>query len=162
MPKIVINPEVFQDKRDALAVAWNEGLRVFMEEHSFVPKFTVTQKQEEFFADTAYASDEVMLKRTILARIITHDTSVADVTEEEHAECVRLLSLVLRKYKGPDTAIVNRLLDGLPEVGDSGEPESGYSGQDEEEGVPEAPGAEAIEEAEEPGLQAPGAETEAP
>lgn len=160
MPKIVINPEVFKDQRDALAVAWNEGLRVFMEEHDFKPRFMVTPKQQEFFQDTAYAEDELMLKRTILARIITHDTSVADVTEEEHAECVRLLTLILRKYKGPDSEIVKRLLEGLPGVGDSGTPESGYEGAGAPEAVPEAPGAEAMEveeptEAEEPEVEAP-------
>ena len=125
MPKIVINPEVFNDDRDALAIAYNEALRIVMEERSFDPQFEPTEKQREFFADTAYANDEIMLRRTIMARIITHDTSVADITAGERAECVRLLELILGYYQGPDVAMVRQLLADLPAVSDTGSSESG-------------------------------------
>lgn len=52
---IKINPAVFQDDRDAHAVAWDEALRLFMEDTGFEPKFDVTPEQLEFFKDTAYA-----------------------------------------------------------------------------------------------------------
>jgi hypothetical protein len=133
MPKIIINPEVFNDQRDAKAVAWNEALRIWMEANKFIPKFIVTEKQQEFFQDTAYSQDELMLKRTIIARIITHDTSVADVTEPERAECVRLLEDILKKYKGDDLQTVSELLQALPKAGDYGEPEAGTESPDAEE-----------------------------
>lgn len=126
MPKIVINPEVFQDNREALAVAWNEALRIWMEENKFNPGFEVTDKQREFFADTAYSADELMLKRTIVARIITHDTSVSDITPEQNESCRLLLETILKTYKGPDVEMVRVLLKDLQPPGDSGEPESGF------------------------------------
>lgn len=55
MPGTVkINPSVFTDKRDAVAVAVNEALRIFMEDSKFVPNFEVTPAQLAFFKDTAY------------------------------------------------------------------------------------------------------------
>lgn len=133
MPKIVINPEVFHDNREALAVAWNEALRIFMEENDFNPQFEVTDKQREFFADTAYANDEVMLRRTIVARIITHDTSVSDITPEQNASCRALLESILKAYKGPDTEMVRVLLKDLQEPQEGGEPESGFQAQEAQE-----------------------------
>lgn len=53
---IKINPAVLEDKRDAAAVAWNEALRLFMEDTGFEPEFNVTPEQDKFFADTAYAA----------------------------------------------------------------------------------------------------------
>lgn len=55
---IVINPSVFEDKRDALAVAWDEALRLFMEDTKFEPEFEITPEQEKFFRGTAYAEGE--------------------------------------------------------------------------------------------------------
>ena len=56
MPGVIkINPDVMNDKRDALAVAWNEGLRILMEDIGFDPQFEITPEQESFFAGTAYA-----------------------------------------------------------------------------------------------------------
>lgn len=55
---IKINPEIFSDKRDAHAVAWDEALRLWMEDTGFEPAFEVTPEQEEFFRGTAYAEGE--------------------------------------------------------------------------------------------------------
>lgn len=55
MPGVIkINPSVYSDKRDAAAVAWNEALRLFMEDEGFTPKFDVTPEQLELFKGTAY------------------------------------------------------------------------------------------------------------
>lgn len=94
-PRIVINPKVFGDKRDALCVAFNEAFRVVMEENAFEPVSEPTEKQRKFFADTAYADDEVQLRRTILARIATLDTSVGDPTDEQIEETVEMLEMVM-------------------------------------------------------------------
>lgn len=94
-PRIVINPEVFQDERDAVCVAYNEAFRLIMEEMEFDPVAEPTDAQREFFSDTAYGSNENMLRRTILARIATFDTSVGDPTEEQIEETIEFLGDVL-------------------------------------------------------------------
>ena len=55
---IKLNPSIFTDKRDALAVCWDEALRLWMEEINFEPEFEITPEQEEFFKDTAYAEGD--------------------------------------------------------------------------------------------------------
>ena len=95
IPRIVINPAVFEDKRDALCVAWNEAIRVVMESVGFEPKSEPTDAQRKFFSDTAYADDEVQLRRTILARIATFDTSVKDPTDDQLSETGSFLDAIL-------------------------------------------------------------------
>ena len=94
-PRIVINPAVFHDKRDAACVAWNEAFRLVMEENGFEPVSEPTEAQRKFFADTAYADDELQLRRTILARIATLDTSVKDPTDEQLEETAEMLEMVM-------------------------------------------------------------------
>ena len=94
-PRIVINPEVFEDKRDALCVAMNEAFRVLMEVNGFNPVSEPTDAQRQFFADTAYSQNENQMRRTILARICTFDTSVKDPTEEQLEESVEFLETVM-------------------------------------------------------------------
>lgn len=117
MPGVIkINPETFKDKRDALAVAWNEALRLFMEDTGFEPRFAVTPEQASFFKDTAYAQDEGSLRKTLAARIATRDTSVPAPTPEQVAETGRLLDAVLKKI-GPyhkDARAVKLMKGGLP------------------------------------------------
>lgn len=96
MARIIVNPKVFSDRRDALCVAWNEAFRIVMEMNGFDPVSEPTQRQRKFFADTDYASDENMLRRTILARICTFDTSVDDPTQEQLEESLEFLHTVLR------------------------------------------------------------------
>jgi hypothetical protein len=93
--RIVINPQVFKDKRDALCVAMNEGFRILMEANGFDPVSEPTEEQRRFFANTEYARDENMLRRTILARILTFDTSVTDPTESQLQECQEFLDSIL-------------------------------------------------------------------
>lgn len=76
-PRIVINPTTFRNRKDALCVAFNERFRIAMEQYGFEPRSEPTPAQRRFFADTAYADDEVQLRRTILARILTLDTSIS-------------------------------------------------------------------------------------
>lgn len=94
-PRIVLNPAVFHDKRDALCVAMNEAIRVVCEMNGFEPVSEPTEKQRKFFADTAYADDELQLRRTILARIATLDTSVSDPTDEQLEETAEMLEMVM-------------------------------------------------------------------
>lgn len=94
-PRIVINPTTFENKKDALCVAFNEGFRVWMEVSGFEPQSEPTDAQRKFFSDTAYADDEVQLRRTILARIATFDTSVKDPTDDQLAETGSFLDAIL-------------------------------------------------------------------
>lgn len=55
---IRLNPEIFNDKRDAYAVVVDEALRLWMEDTGFEPEFEITPEQEEFFRGTAYAEGE--------------------------------------------------------------------------------------------------------
>lgn len=92
---ITINPLVFADKRDAMAVALNEALRLFMEDQGFVPRFVVTSEQRSLFKGTAYADDEDALKKTIVARVATFDTSVTP-TPEQVSSATELLAQAAR------------------------------------------------------------------
>lgn len=93
--RIVINPQVLSDERDALAVAYNEAYRAVMEMQNFVPQAEPTQEQLQFFADTAYANDPLMMKRTIVARIATYDSSVPNPTPEQYMDTVNMLQMVM-------------------------------------------------------------------
>ena len=97
--RIVINPSTFKNSKDALCVAFNERFRIAMEQYGFEPQSEPTDKQRRFFADTAYADDEVQLRRTILARILTLDTSVKDPTDEQLQEAVAFLQEFKRRER---------------------------------------------------------------
>ena len=97
-PRIVINPSVFHDEKDALCVAFNEAFRLVMEDLDFRPEAEPTEAQRKFFADTAYRDDELQLRRTIEARICTFDTSVSGdtaPTAEQVEESVYFLDSLL-------------------------------------------------------------------
>lgn len=122
-PRIVINPAVFRDSRDALCVAMNEAYRVLMEDWAYDPVAEPTERQREFFADTAYAEDEQMLRRTILARICTFDTSVEDPTQEQVEEAVDFLDEVMESGAPQDEgeqSLVRRTRDVLAAAADAG------------------------------------------
>lgn len=94
-PRVIINPAVMHDDRDALCVAFNESFRIIQEVNGFDPVAEPTEKQRAFFRDTAYNDDERMLRRTILSRICTFDTSVSDPTDEQLQEAVEFLDTVM-------------------------------------------------------------------
>ena len=107
---IVINPAVLQDKRDALAVAWDEALRLFMEDTGFEPEFGITPEQEKFFKNTDYADDEGALRKTIVARIATFDTSIKNPTPEQIDETARVLDSASEAFDGqPDGEVLKKL-----------------------------------------------------
>jgi len=94
-PRIVVNPSTFRNEKDALCVAFNEAFRVVMEDMAFEPVSEPTERQRRFFSDTAYADDELQMRRTILARVCTFDTSVQDPTDEQIQEAVEFLTSVM-------------------------------------------------------------------
>lgn len=94
-PRVVINPSTFRNEKDGLCVAFNEAFRILMQVNGFDPVAEPTEKQRKFFSDTAYAHDELQMRRTILARLCTFDTSVTDPTDEQLQEAVEFLDTVL-------------------------------------------------------------------
>lgn len=141
MPGVIkINPEVFQDKRDANAVAINEALRLSMDDLGFEPKFAITPAQKKFFRGTAYASDESALRKTIVARIATHDTSVTPTPEQE-AETVRLLDTVAEMLgsANPETKIVMAMRESVANGGARGATRPPPEAEPVEQETPELP-----------------------
>ena len=98
-PRIVVNPTTFRNSKDALCVAFNERFRIAMEQYGWVPKSEPTEAQRRFFSDTAYADDEEMLRRTIIARIIVLDTSVKDPTDAQLADAMEFLNMFREREK---------------------------------------------------------------
>jgi len=115
MSVIKINPAVLNDKRDATATAWNEGLRLWMEDNNFDPQFEFTPEQQTFFAKTAYSQDAAAMRKTIVARIATRDTSVPSATNKQISETMRLLQEVgdsIGKFH-KDAGVVKALMQDL-------------------------------------------------
>lgn len=115
MSVIKINPAVMSDKRDAMATAWNEGLRLWIEDNGFEPQFEFTPEQQTFFAKTAYSQDAAAMRKTIVARIATRDNSVPQPTPEQISETMRLLSEVgdsIGKFN-KDAGVVKALAEDL-------------------------------------------------
>jgi len=141
MARIVINPSTFRNKKDALCVAFDEGFRLVMEYMGFDPVSEPTEKQRRFFSDTAYADDEVQLRRTILARICTLDTSVKDPTDEQLQEAVEFLDAVMESGAPQnewEQRCVKRLRDivaAIPPAGKAPPRESGLPEPEENSGT---------------------------
>lgn len=148
-PRIVINPSVFNDDKDALCVAFNEAFRVVMELNGFNPVSEPTQKQRRFFADTAYSQDELQMRRTILARIATFDTSVSDPTNEQLQETVEFLNTVL-EIGAPQNEFEESAVKQIIEVLTQVEQRGVRSPEDEPE-APSAPDGEGAVQADEGG-----------
>lgn len=79
---IVLNPFSKLSNEQQMAVAKNEAIRNFIDEKNIIPKFNLTPEQEKVFAGTQYGKikDKNPLKQSILARILTGDESVGDIT----------------------------------------------------------------------------------
>ncbi len=80
---IILNPYSKLSQVEFQAVAQNEGARLYMRENNLQPDFTVTPAQRQTFAGTPYAADELALKHTIAARILSGDPSVGETTPEQ-------------------------------------------------------------------------------
>lgn len=122
-PRIVINPSTFHNEKDAACVMFNEAFRLCMEEMGFNPVSEPTDAQRKFFSDTAYRDDELQLRRTILARICTFDTSVKDPTDEQIQEAVEFLTSVMEAGAPQnewEQQAVMRLRDVIAKVAEKG------------------------------------------
>jgi hypothetical protein len=81
--RIVLNPYSGLKYEQQLAVAKNEAIRLFMRESQIDPQFKVTPEQMKKFQGGPYGTNEPALRQTLVARILTNDSSAGDVTEEQ-------------------------------------------------------------------------------
>lgn len=88
--KIIINPYSTLSNTEKKAVVKNEAFRLYMRENNIIPKFNVTPQQKETFKNTEYGGDELALKQTIVARILTGDQSaLATPKQKEEAKSIQ-------------------------------------------------------------------------
>lgn len=88
---VILNPYSKLSDVEKQAVAKNEAYRLFMRDKKIVPDFTITDEQRKQFEGSAYAKDDVALKQTIVARILTGDPS-AKATDEQRKVAAQIAS----------------------------------------------------------------------
>jgi hypothetical protein len=94
--KVILNPYSGLSEREQKAVYENEALRLFMQENEVSPRFDVTDEQRETFRGTPYADDELNMRRTLIARILSGDPSAGNATREQLEAAKQIRSI----YKG--------------------------------------------------------------
>ena len=83
--KITLNPFNNLSPEQQNAVALNEAARIYMRNsgEEYAP---VTEQQKASFKGTAYENDDKALRRTILARILSGDSSAGDTTRQQQID----------------------------------------------------------------------------
>ena len=83
--RVVVNPYSKLTPEGRKSLVENERIRHFMDETKPQLKFKPTNKQVEYFSGTEYGKPENIdkLRQTIVARIMTGDSSAGDVTPEQ-------------------------------------------------------------------------------
>jgi hypothetical protein len=92
--KIVLNPFSKNTAEEQRYVAQNEALRLFMLQNNFSPNFSLTKEQKNFFKNTEYEKDENSAKQSIIARYLTNDPSIQNITQEQSAYAKKLLDML--------------------------------------------------------------------
>jgi len=92
--KIVLNPYSKNSPEQQRYVAQNEALRLFMTQNNFVPNFSLTKEQKNFFKNTEYAQDEDAAKQSIIARYLTNDPSMQNITQDQSSYAKKLLDML--------------------------------------------------------------------
>jgi hypothetical protein len=79
---IILNPFSKLSDQEKQSVAKNEAIRLWLKKNNVQPQFNLTPEQFKFFRNTEYgqSKDATPLKQTIIARILTGDPSVGNVT----------------------------------------------------------------------------------
>ena len=80
---IILNPYSKLTPEQKNAVALNEAIRLVIKKSNFPVEFDLTEKQKEFFKGTEYEKNEDEAKKSILARLLTNDSSVQEPSEEQ-------------------------------------------------------------------------------
>lgn len=80
---IILNPYSSLTPEQKNAVALNEAIRLVIKKSNFPIDFELTDSQKEFFKGTEYEKNQEEAKKSILARILTNDSSVQTPSEEQ-------------------------------------------------------------------------------
>lgn len=84
--KIILNPFSQNSPEEQQAVARNEAIRLFLKQQEYSPAFDLTKKQEEFFKGSEYEKNPEEAKKSIIARILTGDPSVGNLSKQQQQE----------------------------------------------------------------------------
>ena len=96
--KIILNPFSKLRPEQQGAVLKNEAVRLFLREKKVVPDFDITTEQRQSFIGTPYEKDEMMLKHTLLGRILSGDTS-AGIPTQQQIEWANMINKMLDMRK---------------------------------------------------------------
>ena len=88
--RVILNPFSNLDPKQKQSVLLNEAARLWMRQNNIVPEFNLTEQQKKAFANTPYGDDELALKQSIVARILSGDPSALDVTPEQRSLAERI------------------------------------------------------------------------
>jgi hypothetical protein len=83
--KIVLNPFSSLSKEQKSAVALNEAYRLKMSEQGVKFGFDITPEQRKAFEGTEYAKDDDALRQTIVARVLSGDSSAKATKQQTDA-----------------------------------------------------------------------------
>ena len=111
---ITLNPYSKNTPEQQKLVAKNEAIRQYLKENKISPAFNLTPEQETAFAETEYgkSKDKTPLKHSIIARILTGDSSAGNATQEQINEAKAIqqkLDSLTKKPQSSYDAIENGL-----------------------------------------------------
>ena len=90
--KIVMNPYSSLKPSEQDSVAQNEAMRLFMRNNKYSPEFDLTPEQKKFFKGTEYGKDISSARQSVIARILTGDPSVGNVSDEQKQAAAEFMS----------------------------------------------------------------------
>lgn len=91
---VTLNPFTGLNPAQQDAVARNEFARIWMRQNGLRPEFALTPQQQNFFANTEYGKAPMEAKHTILARLLSGDSSAQDSTPEQRGMAYMLNPLI--------------------------------------------------------------------
>jgi len=98
--KIVLNPYSALKEQEKMQVAKNEAIRLWMRDNKTKIPFDVTKDQSKAFAGTEYGGNPQALKETIVARVLTGDSS-AMATPEQQSFANKLMEKITQSTQKP-------------------------------------------------------------
>lgn len=81
--KITLNPYSKNTPEQQQQVAKNEAIRLFLKLKKISPEFDLTSDQKDFFKNSEYANNLEEAKKSIVARILTNDSSMQEPSKEQ-------------------------------------------------------------------------------
>jgi hypothetical protein len=91
---IILNPYSKLTPQQQNVVAQNEAIRLLLKKTNFPVQFELTPEQINFFKNTEYQNNPEEAKKSILARILTKDSSMQTPSEEQLKVAKELENLI--------------------------------------------------------------------